>query len=1256
MKDIFSFGWFFFSACTVSSDGPTSENNASDLLVPDDSAARNCHAIAIEALERHEEQADFGGVSMQPLSVGLLFLDSDGFSPERVENRQFRLETNGGKEVTDLDGEITGYWPSGNVKWLRLRFNGRLGVAERGYLFYWGDHESCMGDPAEPGALVWLDGNQIHMDTEPLDGCTESGSGCDVMGTGMEGLIDLLGSNIVETLSIDGSQAIQEGIVPMLEGQAHIDGESLGYETQVEWNTGESQVRQGRASAQIYLSGTLISEETPVAHLDVVLDVRRAMPRIGMEMSLTWLQAGETREEFPWLEEVTTSDTSSDWEACSLDEVKYQFHPYDIDRFGLVLRSGSNSVTHGAWGECLGTGKDLDCGDSSTVEMQALGTAPLALKQEGPRMYSIDDVVGDQQHLAGWVSTLGPEVSMEVAVQHFWQTYPSGFILRKQGVAIDLYPDWAPNWSFSFYAPDGSAEDPILYKPLPGHAVPGEDDCSAEEMDFYSLFLQDYLGPSAPSSHCSSDMMQRTQVLAHGASRTHQLELAFYSAAEGDTTRAPKRSSMLNHPVILRQDPASFLRENILGLQMVPKQVAASYLSMENALDEILHLNSLRFTCGHDFGFWHFGKAQGHYGSERFDRWVDGIQYGHQMIPWLLFVRGGDRRSYEEAIIQSRHAFDVAMNKHYLDPEWTGRRVATSPFSASPFNWGYDSLGLHSNLNFLSFYRHLGGNHRVSRFLREYARDVDEPLNGAPKALQLLQNRNRGNFVPNALWALLNEELSHDPGLHDPELSDRLAAYETRWLQRTFSINDLDWDNDGAPDDVGWGPNYLPYNGLQSIFAFPNKGLERGFLAQWARGNFLSESESLSGISYFSYVLEHAEENGFVHDIWRGLNRMESIQLGPMLSTITGDEMFAKRSWIHGDRIARVMPRWDGLVQDSANPVDNGKPPMLTDHFEEGKFRDLTHALLAGITARAIWDPSESWVEGEFSDTLFKIQEDCSMAWIRPDSTLDSEIHLVVEGTAADFPSYGPWMVEIEIYSTDGDAVLESVLYEGPLVFFRPDLDEELVSGPNGVSFDLYQFPESLHMALVLAPSENDYLVVARYTDPHRSNTYGYFQVTPVDSHTKVVHDRPVGSNGYNPMDVAGQGAHNLTKLDQFTGASLWVKLEASDTADLLLWDMQGYDTEPFSYRDSDGVPQQISQTATYNSFDGSMKERIVVNNPPMDWIELTVAGQGYGRLGIDGQEEPFRRRSDFVPATLDTNQWFEPRMPSPSCGEVSFD
>ena len=134
--------WFFLLpvlllvGCLSGGKSSVKDDSGDSFSIVDGRPESNCNSIFIESVERHPEQDSFYGALMQPLSVGLLLTDTDDFDDSILSARQFRLETVAEKEVTGLDVQVTGLWPSGNSKWLWLRWNGRMRVAEDGYTFF----------------------------------------------------------------------------------------------------------------------------------------------------------------------------------------------------------------------------------------------------------------------------------------------------------------------------------------------------------------------------------------------------------------------------------------------------------------------------------------------------------------------------------------------------------------------------------------------------------------------------------------------------------------------------------------------------------------------------------------------------------------------------------------------------------------------------------------------------------------------------------------------------------------------------------------------------------------------------------------------------------------------------------------------------------------------------------------------------------------------------------------------------------------
>ena len=72
-----------------------------------------------------------------------------------------------------------------------------------------------------------------------------------------------------------------------------------------------------------------------------------------------------------------------------------------------------------------------------------------------------------------------------------------------------------------------------------------------------------------------------------------------------------------------------------------------------------------RWISEDNYGLLRFGMVRwSKHGDYTYYRWMDNTQYDQQFIPWLLFMRGGDRQFFDDGEITSRYCMDLNVN-HY---------------------------------------------------------------------------------------------------------------------------------------------------------------------------------------------------------------------------------------------------------------------------------------------------------------------------------------------------------------------------------------------------------------------------------------------------------------------------------------------------------------------------------------------------------------------------------------------------------------
>lgn len=191
-----------------------------------------------------------------------------------------------------------------------------------------------------------------------------------------------------------------------------------------------------------------------------------------------------------------------------------------------------------------------------------------------------------------------------------------------------------------------------------------------------------------------------------GASRTHELTVLFH---DGDSPRTPAQlNSLTQHPFVMRQSPAHALRVPLFGFHFSPAN-REKHPDIERALEHFGDASVSRYAETHDFGFLRFGMQRMNHPGEGLYRWAAGMQYNQQIIPWLLFLRGADRRFYEEAMNTAAYAADMHVNHHKRG----GTPGSMSFVAGMPMPEGGGFAAYNMKVNFLALCHHLTGYRRA---------------------------------------------------------------------------------------------------------------------------------------------------------------------------------------------------------------------------------------------------------------------------------------------------------------------------------------------------------------------------------------------------------------------------------------------------------------------------------------------------------------------------------------------------------------
>ena len=345
--------------------------------------------------------------------------------------------------------------------------------------------------------------------------------------------------------------------------------------------------------------------------------------------------------------------------------------------------------------------------DYTPDAFQATGNV-LALQEEGDRFsITVDGKAGPEgKHLGGWVALSGAEGrSVSLSLRHAWETFPTAFAVRDGETQVQLWPSEGERLRFT---PDGIMPPDFFHSNIWKHFWFSMEE--GHHVNEYR-YRRGNKGEKIPSPFYL--------YTAEGVALTHEMTLGFHDAR---TSRTPAElNSLTQHPMVLRQDPASALRVPFMGFDLMPVD-RDKHPNVERAVDLLGRMAMMRWVKQHSYGFLRFGMvrwAYPLYPSTGLYRWMDNVQYDQQLIPWMLFMRGGDRQFYEDGQIVSRYAMDVNTNHYNTRGFPTGYQATCGggmPFPHLGFLlWNMKGQKIH----FLSYAYHLTGSRRAKEVLDE---------------------------------------------------------------------------------------------------------------------------------------------------------------------------------------------------------------------------------------------------------------------------------------------------------------------------------------------------------------------------------------------------------------------------------------------------------------------------------------------------------------------------------------------------------
>ncbi|MHC4871954.1 MAG: hypothetical protein ACYTFY_08920 [Planctomycetota bacterium] len=516
--------------------------------------------------------------------------------------------------------------------------------------------------------------------------------------------------------------------------------------------------------------------------------------------------------------------------------------------------------------------------------------------QESAEKYSLqadgkEEKTGTQ--FGNWISLKNKDIELGVSIRDAWQMYPKGISLNKGKLELELWP--------SKGAPMGLSYKDIMPEPLYSDPQWKRYPWSKEE----GHMIPEYGGKKNPY----------WVYTAEGASRTH--EITFTLIDKDIKRKAWQDNNMAHHPVIARQDPKEAMKVPFMGLKLSAAD-KEQYPNIERAIDIVGRQNSARFKELYSYGFWRYGFTLFNVPGGSLYRWNCGLQYDQQIIPWLLFLRGGDRYFFEEGEKLGRYGMDVLTNHYNTRGYPSGYQ---SKASATPFP--FDPMMLHkgTKIHFMKYYYHLTGYKRSGEVMNEVIKGAKWHAKNSLRDSSHTHYTNRGreHYNISRLWANAYEE-TFDPEIKqhaelwlkvtaDREYSPEAKSFRspTIYLYDGIIPSQRLLNNEKTNEIIPEHINALGYLG------FPDGGIKYTEGAIGTNWLYHKTKEKRYAVSAFELARSLADCVG-AHDTSSPL---------PDKIEIVGVMMFKNY----------IMPMINGIALAEEENLENGKPSLFKDTY-----------------------------------------------------------------------------------------------------------------------------------------------------------------------------------------------------------------------------------------------------------------------------------------------------------------------------------
>jgi hypothetical protein len=346
------------------------------------------------------------------------------------------------------------------------------------------------------------------------------------------------------------------------------------------------------------------------------------------------------------------------------------------------------------------------------------------------------------KQLDGWAMTAG-ESKTFVALRWPWQQFPTSMAMADAGLEVGLIGPEAP---LSLKPMDAAVEAvKRTGKPLENGGL-----------DSWDINANVGLSATRPANGKIGAISPR------GVARTWEILVDL----KPDPAVSPAMQNLLvQHPVLACADPAFATRAG------VPSPAAPidpqKYPELESALRRAFGWVTRLDAADGDYGAWNWGDLQWHWmelgGYTGYRYWMNNGK-GWPAVPWVLWLRSGDRAYFEHGEANGRHIMDVD-TCHVDDWSKDGKprdgKVTGGIFHYCALHWAYGPriLPFYSDSEYLPVYYRMTGYERARDVMMERVAAITE-TEAVPQLLARMQdpqNHSRHLYAPTKDMLVLYE-------------------------------------------------------------------------------------------------------------------------------------------------------------------------------------------------------------------------------------------------------------------------------------------------------------------------------------------------------------------------------------------------------------------------------------------------------------------------------------------------------------------